>query len=96
VNRTLPCACGGTITADPADAGPAVLRHNRSRRHAAWRELLAAQADHDAYCRAVELLRPWMEGTDRTVGEAIAQMRAAGVDPSPVTIVFGAMPGANA
>lgn len=32
--RTEPCTlCGGTITADPANPGPAVLAHNRSDRH---------------------------------------------------------------
>lgn len=35
--RTEPCVCGGSITADDADPGPAVLRHMRSKRHEAWR-----------------------------------------------------------
>lgn len=37
MTRTEPCACGGTITADPAAPGPAVLAHGRSPRHEAWR-----------------------------------------------------------
>ena len=47
-------------------------------------ELRRAQADLAAYDRAVERIRPWMEGTDRTLGEALEAMRAAGIDTSEV------------
>jgi hypothetical protein len=34
--RTLPCACGGEITADLHDPTPQVQRHNRTLQHRAW------------------------------------------------------------
>lgn len=35
--RREPCVCGGVIVADEAVPGPAVLAHNRSPQHEAWR-----------------------------------------------------------
>lgn len=34
--RSVDCACGGEITADVADPGPEVLRHNRTLQHRLW------------------------------------------------------------
>ena len=34
--RTVPCACGGEITADAADPGPEVRRHNHTVNHRIW------------------------------------------------------------
>ena len=34
--RTVPCACGGEITADVTDPGPEVKRHNETLRHRVW------------------------------------------------------------
>lgn len=34
--RTLPCACGGTITADPRDPRREVIQHNESAWHCDW------------------------------------------------------------
>ena len=33
---TRPCACGGEITADAADPGEMVRRHNETRAHLVW------------------------------------------------------------
>lgn len=32
-----PCACGGTVTADPARPAPGVAAHQFTSRHKAWR-----------------------------------------------------------
>lgn len=37
--RALPCACGGWIVADPADAGAALRAHHLTLKHVAWREI---------------------------------------------------------
>ena len=41
--RTVQCACGGEITADAADPGPEIVRHNRTRQHVLW--WIRAEAD---------------------------------------------------
>ena len=33
---TRPCACGGEITADAADPGEQIRRHNRTLAHLRW------------------------------------------------------------
>ncbi len=49
-------------------------------------ELTDAEARAVAYRAALARVRPWLEGTDRTLGEALAAMRAAGIDPAwPIT-----------
>lgn len=45
------------------------------------RELAAAELELAAYRRAVALVRPYMEGTVRTLEDALAAMRADGIDP---------------
>lgn len=35
--QTLPCACGGRVTADPAAPAKGVAQHNSTGRHKAWR-----------------------------------------------------------
>jgi len=42
MTRTVPCACGGTVTAEPADPFPGVSAHNAGPEHRAWRRRLAA------------------------------------------------------
>jgi hypothetical protein len=40
---TLPCACSGFLTADPASSGSvhyAVVRHQQTWQHQAWREAM--------------------------------------------------------
>lgn len=44
-------------------------------------EVVAAWAELEAYEQAMARARPWMEGTDRTLGEALAAMREAGIEP---------------
>lgn len=34
--RKLPCACGGSVTADPRQPTAYVAAHNRGARHRAW------------------------------------------------------------
>ena len=52
------------------------------------RERSEAQAADAAYLRAFELVRPYMEGTDRTLAEAIELMRADGIDVEDVTLAL--------
>jgi hypothetical protein len=52
-----------------------------SQRHDAERELAEAEMALAAHRCAVALLRPYMEGTDRTLEDALAAMRADGIDP---------------
>ena len=48
------------------------------------RELSEAVYQLDAYRQAVALLRPYMEGTTRTVAEALELMAADGLDVSRI------------
>lgn len=41
--RIEPCVCGGRILANADSPGPAVLAHNRSPQHEAWRLGLRAE-----------------------------------------------------
>ena len=45
------------------------------------RELAEAEMALAAYQRAMALVRPYMEGTERTLEDALALMRADGIDP---------------
>ena len=42
--RTLPCACGGEITADVTDPTPEVQRHNQTLLHRLWWSRLEREA----------------------------------------------------
>lgn len=42
--QTLPCACGGYVTADPERPAPGVAAHQFTGRHKAWR---SARGDDD-------------------------------------------------
>lgn len=37
IARVLPCVCGGSVAADPADPAPGVADHQLDERHRAWR-----------------------------------------------------------
>lgn len=42
---TLPCVCGGDVTADPIVPAKGVQAHNYSSRHRAWRNNREAELD---------------------------------------------------
>lgn len=42
MTRTVPCACGATVTADPSDPMPGVASHNAGTAHRAWRRRVMA------------------------------------------------------
>ena len=53
--RTLPCACGGFVTADPENPAKGVQRHQLRPEHAAWADREYLSLDPTARLVGVDL-----------------------------------------